>query len=201
MAAKEDADVSNTVQPPTPTTPEIVSVLSEEKRNEYKKLKLKLAKKEQQRGVVVNKKDQSNAGTRNAHAHKVSQGNLKADVIDSKKAGSSNGLPEQRKNVYEENVLKKQKEVLKGANSPSGLKQHRKGQERHEGTVVLFVIFTFFVHLHTGPWYLFFSVYILLFMLTYSSSFKSFITPILFIPFNFLSSKLPSIIFVNKPSP
>ncbi|XP_028397201.1 zinc finger C3H1 domain-containing protein-like [Dendronephthya gigantea] len=47
----------NVVKPPTPTTPEVVSVLSEEKRNEYKKLKLQLALKEQQQKVLgVNRK-------------------------------------------------------------------------------------------------------------------------------------------------
>ena len=51
-ASEEDRSVA---QPPTPTTPEVVSVLPEEKRNEYKKLKLQLAIKKQLK--EGNKKD------------------------------------------------------------------------------------------------------------------------------------------------
>ena len=53
--SKAESDDKNDVQPPTPTTPEVVSVLPEEKRNEYKKLKLQLAIKEQRK--EANKKD------------------------------------------------------------------------------------------------------------------------------------------------
>ena len=60
---KKSADEQDGVQPPTPTTPEVVSVLSEEKREEYKKLKLQLALKEQRKGQTVNRKENANEGS------------------------------------------------------------------------------------------------------------------------------------------
>ena len=60
---KKPADEQDGVQPSTPTTPEIVSVLSEEKREEYKKLKLQLALKKQQKELVVSRKENANDGS------------------------------------------------------------------------------------------------------------------------------------------
>ena len=54
---QKEIDDKNDLQPSTPTTPEVVSVLSEEKRNEYKKLKLQLALKEQRKGLVGSRKE------------------------------------------------------------------------------------------------------------------------------------------------
>ena len=60
---KKPADERDGVQPSTPTTPEIVSVLSEEKREEYKKLMLQLALKKQQKELVVSRKENANDGS------------------------------------------------------------------------------------------------------------------------------------------
>ena len=54
---QKEIDDKSDLQPSTPTTPEVVSILSEEKRNEYKKLKLQLALKEQRKGFVGNRKE------------------------------------------------------------------------------------------------------------------------------------------------
>ena len=60
---KNSTDEQDGVQPPTPTTPEVVSVLSEEKREEYKKLKLQLALKEQRKGQAVSRKENASEGS------------------------------------------------------------------------------------------------------------------------------------------
>ena len=62
--AQKVGENKDVVKPPTPTTPEVVSVLSEEKRDEYKKLKLQLALKEQQQQKVlgVNRKVNTKKG-------------------------------------------------------------------------------------------------------------------------------------------
>ena len=63
MKTEKESEDKNVSQPPTPTTPEVVSVLPAEKRNEYKKLKLQLALKEQRKGLVASRKDNLNNGT------------------------------------------------------------------------------------------------------------------------------------------